>query len=248
MTFEIEPYEELGVDKKATPIDIKKAYRKLCLKYHPDKVGEETKEKFQQVVFAYSIIGDVNKRKKYDETGSFDSGEGFDWKEFFSGLNAVTEDMIEEDRIKYVGSEEEKRDILDTVNYYEGDFLKVFECVPHLEYSEANESRVFDMVSDAKLDYKKWHLYVKNREKKRTQYERKLKKEEKEAEELKKELNIGKLGDEDELRALIQKKNGNQFDSMISHLEKKYGGKKETGRLEGVSKPKRKRGSRGSKK
>ena len=64
-------YEVLGVPKTASADDIKKAYRKLAFKYHPDqnpgdKVAEE---KFKQVTAAYDILGDETKRHQYDNAG-----------------------------------------------------------------------------------------------------------------------------------------------------------------------------------
>ena len=57
-------YETLGVDKTATQAEIKKAYRKLSMQYHPDKGGDE--EKFKQVAQAYAVVGDEQKRQHYD--------------------------------------------------------------------------------------------------------------------------------------------------------------------------------------
>ena len=67
----IDYYKILGVDKKATPAQIKKAYRKLARKYHPDvnPNDEGAKKKFQQVNEANEVLSDVEKRKKYDEYG-----------------------------------------------------------------------------------------------------------------------------------------------------------------------------------
>jgi curved DNA-binding protein len=65
-------YTVLGVDKKASQEEIKKAYRKLALKYHPDKnQGDKTaEEKFKEVAEANEVLSDPGKRKKYDELGS----------------------------------------------------------------------------------------------------------------------------------------------------------------------------------
>lgn len=64
-------YEVLGVDRKATEGDIKRAYRKLAKKYHPDSnkgnVGAE--ERFREVTEAYTVLGDPEKRKQYDRYG-----------------------------------------------------------------------------------------------------------------------------------------------------------------------------------
>lgn len=67
----IDYYKILGVDKKASDADIKKAYRKLARKYHPDinPNDKEASSKFQQVNEANEVLSDPEKRKKYDEYG-----------------------------------------------------------------------------------------------------------------------------------------------------------------------------------
>lgn len=64
-------YKVLGVDKSASDSDIKKAYRKLARKYHPDvnPGDEEAKKKFQELNEANEVLGDAEKRKKYDQYG-----------------------------------------------------------------------------------------------------------------------------------------------------------------------------------
>ena len=74
-------YEVLGVDKNASDREIKKAYRKLAKKYHPDinKGNEkESEEKFKEATEAYEVLSDENKRKNYDAFGhSGPEGQGF---------------------------------------------------------------------------------------------------------------------------------------------------------------------------
>ena len=68
-------YKVLGVDRKASQDDIKKAYRKLARKYHPDTNKEPgAEDRFKQISEAYDTLGDPDKRKKYDRGGSIFGG------------------------------------------------------------------------------------------------------------------------------------------------------------------------------
>ena len=86
----------LGVDKKASPDDIKKAFRKLAHKYHPDKGGTD-EQKFKEITEAYSVLSDDKKRREYDAYGqAFPGGArggqgaqgfgGFDFSQFQQGF------------------------------------------------------------------------------------------------------------------------------------------------------------------
>lgn len=83
-------YETLGVAKDATPDDIKKAYRTLAKKYHPDVTElskDEAEAKFKEMSEAYEVLSDPEKRKTYDQyghsgvNGQFSNG-GFSWDDF----------------------------------------------------------------------------------------------------------------------------------------------------------------------
>jgi molecular chaperone DnaJ len=64
-------YEVLGVDRNASKDDIKKAYRKLAFKYHPDKNpgDKEAEEKFKEATEAYEVLNDPEKRSLFDQYG-----------------------------------------------------------------------------------------------------------------------------------------------------------------------------------
>ncbi|HHY25986.1 MAG TPA: J domain-containing protein [Desulfitobacterium dehalogenans] len=83
-------YQILGVDKKATLEEVKKAYRKLTKKYHPDinPGNKEAEEKYKEINEAYEVLGDPEKRKKYDSFGNefnYQNGYNFDPSQFGFG-------------------------------------------------------------------------------------------------------------------------------------------------------------------
>ena len=88
-------YDILGIDKNATQTDIKKAYRSLSLKWHPDKNNnsEESCEKFKQISEAYQTLGDTEKRNEYDNKDKmnnhpfFRTNSNFNMNGGFPGMN-----------------------------------------------------------------------------------------------------------------------------------------------------------------
>ncbi len=85
-------YEVLGVDKNASDAEIKKAYRKLAIKYHPDRNpdNKEAEEKFKEAAEAYDVLHDPQKRQQYDQfgfdgpQGGFGGGAGMNMDDIFS--------------------------------------------------------------------------------------------------------------------------------------------------------------------
>jgi len=88
-------YEVLGVEKSASADEIKKAYRKMAIKYHPDKNpgDKEAEEKFKEAAEAYDVLSNPDKKQRYDQFGhagvggaaggGFNAG-GFSMEDIFS--------------------------------------------------------------------------------------------------------------------------------------------------------------------
>jgi curved DNA-binding protein len=87
---EMDYYQILGVSRDASTDDIKKAYRKLAMKYHPDKAKGDKKqaeEKFKQISEAYAVLNNPEKKKEYDEFGSQAFRQKFTREDIFRGFD-----------------------------------------------------------------------------------------------------------------------------------------------------------------
>ncbi len=88
-------YQTLGVERSASADDVRKAYRKLAMQYHPDRNpgNKQAEEKFKEINEAYQVLSDPQKRARYDQLGSAYSNwqqrggapNDFDWSQWFSG-------------------------------------------------------------------------------------------------------------------------------------------------------------------
>ncbi|KAJ1436879.1 DnaJ domain-containing protein [Ochromonadaceae sp. CCMP2298] len=132
-------YEILEVDTKATPEQIKKAYRKLALRYHPDKGGDV--KKFQALSIAHAVLSDPEKRRIYDQTGDVDGEDSKDFDDWFAYFRnlfpAITVANIDSFGDRYMGSAEEKKDIVETYGRFKGDLKKMLECIMCAEEEDA---------------------------------------------------------------------------------------------------------------
>lgn len=219
-------YEVLGVERSATQEEIRKAYHKLALRLHPDKNpgDQNAKEKFQSLQNVIAILGDPEKRKVYDDTGSTEDAELSsetvkNLYQFFRALfKTVTADDIEEFAATYQGSENEKRDLKDLYTKCKGNMDKVFNqlmCSDPQQDSHRFMDIINDAVSAGELNeydvYKKWAKKVAK--KPRPSEARKPTKKTKSSE-----------GSEASLLAMIsnRQKQRNSMDSLAAALEAKY--------------------------
>ncbi|KXT16683.1 hypothetical protein AC579_8023 [Pseudocercospora musae] len=245
----INPYTVLDVPKDADQDTIKKAYRKAALRTHPDKVPESEKElahtKFQEIAFAFAILSDERRRKRYDTTGRTEESldledDDFDWVDFFRTQfhEVVTVEKIQQFSNEYKGSEEERGAVLDAYKKCKGDMGKIYEIVMLSDMLE-DEERFRNMIDGAiekgsVEEYKKYAQESESARKKRMDRARREKEREaKEAEEVEQEVQEGKkqkkgkkskhenLGD---LAAMIQKRQQDRAGAFLGRLEEKYGG------------------------
>ena len=113
---EVDLYAVLSLGRDVTAEDIKKAYRRLALVYHPDKhasaaqdAKDDASRKFQQIGFAYAVLFDENRRSRYDRTGrtddggvDFGPGESGSWETYFEELfDRVTKGKLDELKKEY---------------------------------------------------------------------------------------------------------------------------------------------------
>jgi DnaJ family protein C protein 9 len=137
----------LNVPRDATASQLRKAYYKKALKYHPDKLDgnlspeerEAAKIKFQAISLAYTILSDDEKRAEYDESGDlYDDDDDLSssksgmkqWTDYFRNIfPTVTTADIDAFEVKYKCSDEEESDVLKYYSQFKGDLNKMLECV-----------------------------------------------------------------------------------------------------------------------
>ncbi|KAG4417332.1 hypothetical protein IFR04_009547 [Cadophora malorum] len=236
----IEPYTVLGIEKSATADEIKSAYRKAALKHHPDKAAPHLKDeahtKFQEVAFAYAVLSDPIRRKRYDTTGStsesMDADGDFSWSDFYSEQfrDVVTEDAIERFAKAYKNSDEERDDVVKAYEKVKGSWRGIYESVMLGDPLEDEDRfRSYIDAAIASGDVKGFKIYTEESEKdkqkrmKRARLE--AEKEAKEAEVESKKIEGKKKAKKDglgDLAALIQRRQVNAGSSFLDNLEAKY--------------------------
>ncbi|KAI9850168.1 MAG: hypothetical protein M1838_006013 [Thelocarpon superellum] len=198
----INPYEILGLDKKASATEVKTAYRKAALKHHPDKASADRKDsahqRFQEIAFAYAILSDEHRRSRYDTTGRTEESldledDSFNWTEYYreQWQDVVSRSTLEEFSKEYKGSAEETADLLSSFTSNKGNMDSVFEEVM-LSNPIEDESRFRELIDKAIAagSVKAYPAYTKETKGQRTARARRAKKEEAEAIELAQMLGV----------------------------------------------------------
>ncbi|KAJ4487973.1 hypothetical protein J3R30DRAFT_3654354 [Lentinula aciculospora] len=198
-------YAVLSISTASKLEEIKKSYRRLALKYHPDKhatasesAKAEASLKFQQVGFAYAVLSDEKRRKRYDLTGK--TNEGFDlaagedgWEAYFEQMfDRVTRGKLDEMKKEYQGSSDEVADLKAAYTETQGSIGDIMTFIPHSTHED--EARLIiilsDLISKGQLDsLPKWETSIKD-EKAKLVRQKQGEKEAKEAENLAKELGV----------------------------------------------------------
>src|SRR5512136_1455670 len=95
-------YDVLGVNRTASEDELKSAYRKLALKFHPDRNpgDKQAEEKFKEAAEAYAVLSDSDKRSRYDQFGHSLGGIGFSgfegFQDAFGGFSDIFGDLFED--------------------------------------------------------------------------------------------------------------------------------------------------------
>ncbi|CEG35405.1 Molecular chaperone (DnaJ superfamily) [Plasmopara halstedii] len=240
-------YAVLCVERSAGTRDITRAYRKLALKYHPDKQrGDDASRakataKFQAVSAIHSILSDKEARAVYDESGTIladasdEKSPSFQtWSQYFARVfPKVTKEKITEFEEEYRFSEEERRDVLIAYTKYEGEMQHVMDTI--MLSIDDDENRFVEMIQKAIEDkevknFPAWKKYIRNQSKKKerkltlAEQKRKIAKREKEARAAEDLFNKirGKHIDRSQCSTALSTERKRGFELLLGSLEAKY--------------------------
>lgn len=241
-------YKLFDVEKTAPEKDIKKAYYKLSLQVHPDRVPELQKEtateKFKLLSKLYQILADKDKRALYDEQGIIDDdddnleGKLNNWLELWKKLfKPLTEEDINNYEKSYVDSDLEKTDIKKAYLAGKGCINYLINSVPFMKVED--EPRIKEIVKEmiAAGEVPEYKVFTEEPEQKRKKRHKKYARESKEAEEIKAKITArnktrgaapGKTsqaagGSLEQAIMARQKSRESGFNTLMDKLLEKYG-------------------------
>ncbi|XP_055378363.1 J domain-containing protein CG6693 [Condylostylus longicornis] len=223
-------YEILSIEKTVSDKEIKKAYYRLSLKVHPDRVPEEEKqiatEKFKVLSKLNEVLTDKNKKSLYDEKGIIDDdddeGKLGTWLELWRKIfKPITKEDIDNFKKEYIGSDLEKRDILKAYTSGKGCIDYMMQCVPFMDIED--EPRIKDIVLQMikNKEVPEYKIFTNEPESKKKRRHKKYTKERKAA-----AKEIEKINKKESLEQQIMKKQqerSSAFSSLIDRLSQKYG-------------------------
>lgn len=228
-------YEVLQIPETASDKEVKKAYHRLSLKVHPDRVEEDEKleatEKFKVLGSIHALLTDKDKRAIYDQTRCVDD-EDFnvivdrDWSGYWRVLfKKITDEDIMAYEKEYVGSAVERQDIKQVYLTAKGDMNYI---VDHVQFARTDqEPRIRELLNEMikKGEVPEYKIFTNEPAKKRLRRIAKEKKEAELAEQMQKELEMD--SGPSSLELMIQRKQrsrAQQVDSFIDDLAAKYCG------------------------
>ncbi|KAI1288143.1 DnaJ -like protein subfamily C member 9 [Halotydeus destructor] len=229
-------YEVLKIKKNARGEDVKKAYRKQSLQFHPDRHANAEPDKLADITAKFQVLSKVNyvlsdeeKRKLYDDAGIIASDDTLeseaDWEAYWRLLfPKVTTKDIDSFMTKYAGSEDEKKDLISVYNKYGGNMDKISEGM--IGFDEVrHRDMILQLISSGELE--ELDEFKKDTDAKRKKRQGKVEREARASEKASSKRKKAQPSDDDLVNAITSRAKGN-FDSMISGLEAKYGGKKDS--------------------
>lgn len=238
-------YKLMSLEKTASEKEVKKAYHKLSLLVHPDRVPEEQKaeatEKFKVLSKLYQVLTDTQKRALYDEQGIIDDDDDGDsklssWLELWSKIfKPITEEEINTYEKEYIGSELECTDIKKAYLGGKGCINYLMNHVPFMKVED--EPRIQKIVEGwiAAGEVPEYKIFTEEPAAKRKKRHQKYARESKEAKVIKERIDRKqKEKDEQDMEAnggdlqqmILARRNQREsnFSSMMDRLMEKYGG------------------------
>lgn len=221
-------YKLLDLEKNALPRDVKKAYYKMSLQVHPDRVEDDKKaeatEKFKVLSKAYKVLSDKEKRVLYDEQGVIvdedDEGKLNSWMDLWGQVfRRVTEEDIVNYENSYVGSALERDDMKKAYLSSKGCINKIMTEVPFLQVKDEPRLQkiIGEMIEAGEVP--KYKIFTNEPSQKRQRRHKKYAREAKEAEEIKQKLGLNGLE-----KQILKRKEQRQtdFNSLLDKLTNKY--------------------------